>query len=378
MCAAAELAAREQLAPTAAPPGPITLSYSALRTYRACPRRYQLQHASAPAGRARSAARAGQPAHDLAYDRRDPGQRRPRCDGALSRAGARPRTRSCWRRSWPPAARRALTTAQIDGVYRPRGERMLELYLRGVVSAGQVQRVYAELAVRQLMRDGPVPVYLVGRIDRVELDAAGWRMIDYKTHRALCPVDIEEAAVQLRLYKAAWQAGAAARVGRAARATRRSTSTRRPAAGCTRWWAIPAALDAAVNLLCDVAGKIAAGDFAVPPDYEPPCASCDYGGPYGLCPDRRNRRRPAIPTTRWPARSTARAATTTAPRRASTPCSAPTRWTRIRGRSPMPPASEPSTPTAGAPCFLCAPESTLRARLPERYAARGTARHARS
>src|SRR5207237_9903581 len=42
--AAATRAAREEPAPAAAFPGPVTLSYSALRAYRACPRRYQLAH----------------------------------------------------------------------------------------------------------------------------------------------------------------------------------------------------------------------------------------------------------------------------------------------------------------------------------------------
>ncbi len=267
------------------PPGPVSLSYSGLSSYRACPRRYQLAHVLLlpetppallpPSGDAEAydAAVLGTAVHAALERYPRPGARLDELTAAF--------VVSC--------RTQGVADEEIEAVYRPRGERMLDLYLRRVVGTGQVQRVYAELAVRHLVRDAPVPVTFVGRIDRVDVGDEGWRLIDYKTHRALAPDALDEAALQLRLYKAAWQAGGATAVGERSDAEPRLYVYEARRGALHEVAGGPQALEAAVNLLCDVAGKIADGDFAVPPGYDPPCATCPYGGPYGLCPDRRNR-----------------------------------------------------------------------------------------
>ncbi len=415
------------------PSGPVTLSYEALRAYRACPRRYQLGHVL------------GLPPVPPALQPRPPAGDTPDYDPAilskavqqairgphlqpLSHARERGAGGETLLAAFVEACRaRGVAGDEIERLYLPHGRRLLDLYLQHAVGAGQVQRVYAELAVRQLMRDGPIPVYLVGQIDRVELDADGWRLIDYampspllherpatarldrdrprpgwtgtgaagqsqarpiKSEGQAQPIEGEgqaqpieggdfgdggapaDAALEVRLYKAAWQAGTGAALDGAT--TDRDRDPRlyvyEAEQGALREVVgDPHTLQAAVNLLCDVAAKVAVSDFAVPPGYDPPCATCAFGGPYGLCPDRRNRA-PAPADTAERDRALAgevygahRYDHGAAP--GQFPMLGPNALGQEQGPIPDAAGETALTPTA-TPCFLCGPE-------PEDRCARG-------
>jgi len=367
------------------PAGPVTLSYEALRAYRACPRRYQLGHVLGlppvpPALRPRP------PVGDTSdYD---PAILSKAVQQAIRNPHPQPLSRARERgaeNEWLLAA--FVEACRVQGVaedeleqsYLPHGRRLLDLYLAHAIGAGQVQRVYAELAVRQLMRDGPIPVYLVGQIDRVELDADGWRLIDYQdvppspAHGRGAGGEgpggegsPDDVALEVRLYKAAWQAGAGVALDGAM--TDRDRDPRlyvyeaeqgalREVAGDRH------TLQAAVNLLCDVAAKVSAGDFAVPPGYDPPCATCAFGGPYGLCPDRRNR---ALAPADATDRDRALAGEVYGARRydhGAAPGQFPMLGPNALGeeQGPIPDAAgETALTPAATPCFLCGPEPEAR------------------
>jgi len=482
--AAATIAVQEETpADSDLPASPVTLSYEALRAYRACPRRYQLGHVLGlppvpPALRPRL------PAGEVSdYDpailskavqqalrNPHPGNPHPQ---PLSRARERGAQNEVLLAAFIEACRaQGVAEDELEQLYLPHGRRLLDLYLQHAVGAGQAQRVYAELAVRQLMRDGPIPVYLVGQIDAVDLDADGWRLIDYGTpspptpwltgppipSRGIagptrlsrdagegeqnkrihtggedqshvpysllqreedvllspevvkateatgvppspahgrgvggegCPAaghqvggdklpspahgrgvggegspNDTDVALEVRLYKAAWQAGTGAALDGAV--TDRDRDPRlyiyEAEQGALREVAgDPDTLRAAVNLLCDVAAKVSAGDFAVPPGYDPPCATCAFGGPYGLCPDRRNRTSSSTPadTTQ---RDRALAGEVYGARRydhgaapGQFPMLGPNALGEEQGLIPDA-AGETALMPAAPPCFLCGPE----------------------
>jgi len=270
---AAAALARDQQAPSSAvAERPMTLTAAGLQTFLACPRRYQLEHLlklPAVPDALRSEPYAGPDPALLAAAVREALERHP------SPAGAEPEALLV---AYQSACRaRGVDDAQIEEVYLPPGRRLLDLFRQGRLSDGQVQRVAAVQVLGRLLGETPLPVHVIEALDRDELRGQGWEPIDPSVPH-LSRVDPRGAAPLLRLCL------------ERDRAVEPVLCVHHAPSGAPHELSEdPSTVRAAVALLGDVAGKIMTSDLSPPPGYDTPCATCAYGGPYGLCPDRRNR-----------------------------------------------------------------------------------------